>query len=111
MAKDFSFDVESDFDASEMTNAVDQAQRAFGSETAHSVASGRVREANATGEPGNRKPELALACEAAMAQEVGVHHALGEPKAQARHEILFELLPEELRIGFMVFHGLGSKKS
>ncbi len=91
--------------------AVDQAQRALGSETAHSVASGRVREANATGEPGNRKAELALAFEAAMAQEMGVDHALGEIEAQARHEILFELFPEECRIGFMVFHGLGSKKS
>src|ERR1700722_9183874 len=30
MAKDFSFDVVSDFDAGEMTNAVDQAQRELG---------------------------------------------------------------------------------
>lgn len=30
MAKDFSFDVVSDYDASEMTNAVDQAQRELG---------------------------------------------------------------------------------
>lgn len=30
MAKDFSFDVVSDFDAAEMTNAVDQAQREIG---------------------------------------------------------------------------------
>ena len=30
MAKDFSFDVVSDFDAAEMTNAVDQAQRELG---------------------------------------------------------------------------------
>jgi hypothetical protein len=52
--------------------AVDQAQRALGSETAHSVASGRVREANAAGEPGNRKTELALAFEAAMPQETWI---------------------------------------
>ena len=84
--------------------AVDQAQRALGSETAYGVASGLVREANATGEPTDRKTELALAFEAAMPQEMAV-------EAQAWREILFELFPEESRIGFMVFHGLGSKKS
>lgn len=90
--------------------AVDQAQRALGSEAADGVASGLVREANATGEPNNPKTELALAFQAAMPQEMGVDHSLGKIEAQARHEIILELFPDECGIGFIVFHGLGSKE-
>jgi hypothetical protein len=82
----------------------------FGSETANGVASGRAREVNATGEPDDRKTELALAFEAAMPQEMGVDHALGKIEAQTGHENVFELFPDEFRIGFFVFHGLGSKE-
>jgi len=41
--------------------AVNQAQRALGGETTHGVANGRAREVNTTGEPDDRKTELALA--------------------------------------------------
>lgn len=40
--------------------ALDQAQSALGSETTHSVASGRLREAKAAGEPNNAKLALAF---------------------------------------------------
>jgi len=99
-----------DFDQVASQGTVDQAQSALGSETAHSVASGLVREANATGEPNDRKTELALAFEAAVAQEMGVDHALGKIEAQARHENIFELFPDECSIGLLVCHGLGSRK-
>jgi hypothetical protein len=36
---------------------------------------------------------------------MGVDHALGKIEAQARDEIIFELFPDEFRIGFIVFHG------
>jgi hypothetical protein len=88
--------------------AVDQAQGALGGETAHGVASGLVREANATSEPGNRETELTLAFEAAMPQEMGVDRALGKIEAQAGRENIFKLFPDKLSIGFFVFHGLGS---
>ncbi len=88
----------------------DQAQRALGGETAHDVANGRVGEASAAGEPNNPKTELALAFEAAMPQKMGVDHALGKTEAQARHEIILELFPDEFSIGFIGFHGLGSKE-
>jgi hypothetical protein len=90
--------------------AVHHAQGPLGSETAHGVASGPVRKAHATGEPHDRKTELALAFEVAMSQEVGVDRALGKIEAQAGHENVFELFPDEFRIGFFVFHGLGSKE-
>ena len=90
--------------------AVEQAQSALGSEAAHSLARGYVREANATGETGNRETELALAFEAAMPQEVGVNHALGKSEAQAGHQNVIELFPEECGIRFIVFHGLGSRE-
>jgi len=97
-----------DFDHVASQGAVDQAQGALGGETAHGVASGLVREANAAGEPNDRETELALAFEAAMPQEMGVDHALGKIEAQARHESIFELFPDECSIGFLVFHDLGS---
>jgi hypothetical protein len=99
-----------DFGKVASLGAVDQAQGALGSETAHSVASGLVREANATGEPNDPKAELALAFEAAVSQEMGVHYALGKIEPQAGREIIFELFPEECSIGFLVIHGLGSKE-
>jgi len=85
--------------------AVHHAQGALGSEAAHGVASGPVRKANARGEPDDRKTELALAFEAAMPQEVGVDRALGKIEAQAGHENIFELFPDEFSVGFFVFHG------
>jgi hypothetical protein len=100
-----------DFDLVASQGAVDQAHGALGGETAHSLARGRLRHANATGEPKNRKAELPLAVEAAMPHEMGVDHALGKIEAQARHEIILELFPEKLRIGFMVFHRWDPKKS
>ena len=57
--------------------AVHHAQGPLGSETAHGVASGPVRKAHATGEPDDRKTELAPAFEVAMPQEMGVDRALG----------------------------------
>jgi hypothetical protein len=99
-----------DFGQVASLGAVDQAQRALGGETAHGLASGCVREANTTGEAGNRKTELALACETAMPQEMGVDHALRKIEAQARHEIIFEPFPEKFGVRFIVFHGLGSKE-
>ncbi len=87
--------------------AVNQAQRALGSKTAYSVASGLVREAHAAGELHDRKTELALAFEAAMPQEVGVDRSLGKIEAQAGHENVFELFPDESSVGSFVFHGLG----
>jgi len=98
-----------DFGQVASLGAVDQAQGALGGETAHGLASGCVREANTTGEAGNRKTELALACETAVPQEMGVDHALRKIEAQARHEIIFEPFPKEFGVGFIVFHGLGSK--
>jgi hypothetical protein len=99
-----------DFGQVASLGAVDQAQGALGSETAHGLASGLVREVNTAGETGNRKTELALACETAMPQEMGVDHALRKIEAQARHEIIFEPFPEKFGVRFIVFHGLGSKE-
>lgn len=45
-----------------------------------------------------------------MPHEMGVDHALGKIETEARHEILFKLFPHECSIGFLVFHGLGSKE-
>jgi len=45
-----------------------------------------------------------------MPQEMGVDHALGKIEAQAGHENIFELFPDEFSVGFFVFHGLGSKE-
>ena len=45
-----------------------------------------------------------------MPQEMGVDHALPKIEAQARHEIIFEPFPEKFGVGFIVFHGLGSKE-
>jgi len=99
-----------DFDQVTSLAAVHHAQGALGSEAAHGVASGPVRKANATGEPDDRKTELALAFEAAMPQEMGVDRSLGKIEAQAGHENIFELFPDEFSVGFFVFHGLGSKE-
>src|SRR6266446_5991083 len=44
-----------------------------------------------------------------MTQKMGVDHALGKIEAQAGRENVFELFPDEFRVGFIVFHGLGSK--
>jgi hypothetical protein len=90
-------------------SAVHQAKSALSSETADRLARGCVREANATGETGNGKTELALAFETAMPNEVVIDHALGKSEAQAGHENVIELFPEECGIGFVVFHSLGSK--
>jgi hypothetical protein len=98
-----------DFGQVASLGAVDQAQSAFGGETAHGLASGLVREVNTAGEAGNRKTELALACESAMPQKMGVDHALRKIEAQARHEIIFEPFPKKFGVRFIVFHGLGSK--
>jgi len=65
-----------DFGQVASLGAVDQAQGTLGGETVHGLASGLVREVNTAGEAGNRKTELALACETAMPQEMGVDHAL-----------------------------------
>ena len=45
-----------------------------------------------------------------MPHEMGVDHALGKIEAQAGHEIILELFPDEFRVGFIGFHGLGSKE-
>jgi len=41
---------------------------------------------------------------------VGVDRSLGKIEAQAGHENVFELFPDESSVGFFVFHGLGSKE-
>jgi hypothetical protein len=99
-----------DFDQVASLGAVNQAQGALGGEGADGVASGLVREANAASEPNDRKTELALAFEATMPQKMGIDHALGKIEAEAGNEKIFELFPDEFRVGFMVFHGLGSKE-
>jgi len=83
--------------------AVEQAQSALGSEAANGLAGGAIREANAAGETGNRKTELALAFETAMAEETGVNDTLGKIEAETRHEFIVDLFPEESGIGFVVF--------
>ena len=65
-----------DFDQVARLGAVDQTQRALGSEAAHRLTRGLARNANVAGEPKNRKAELALACKAAMPHEMGIDHAL-----------------------------------
>jgi hypothetical protein len=88
-------------------SAVEQAQSALGSKAAHGLAGGAIREVNGAGETRNRETELALASETAMAEEAGVDDALGKIEAEAGHEFLIDLLPEESGIGFslVVFHG------
>jgi len=87
----------------------DQTQNALGNEPAYGLACGRVRDMSVVPQPPNGKAELRFACEAAMPQKMGVDHALAKIEAQARHEIILELFPDEGSIGFNVFHGLGSK--
>ena len=45
-----------------------------------------------------------------MTQEMGVDHALGKIEPQAGRENIFELFPDEFRVEFIGFHGLGSKE-
>src|SRR5208282_3659914 len=77
---------------------------------AYGLARGPVREVSAAGEPANGKVKPGLPFEAAMPQEISVDDALGKIEAQARHEIIFELFPDELSIDFFVFHGWGSRR-
>jgi len=42
-----------------------------------------------------------------MAQEMGVDDALGKVEAEARHENIVELFPEECGVEFIGFHGFG----
>jgi hypothetical protein len=88
----------------------DQTQSTLGNEAAYGLARGRVRDMSVVPQPPNRKVELPFAREAAMPQKMGIDHALAKIQAQARHEIILELFPDECSIGFFVFHGLGSKE-
>jgi hypothetical protein len=87
--------------------AVEEADSALGGEAAYGEANGAVRQADAARKKMNGKAELAPAFETAMAEEMGVHHTLGKIEAEARHEFIIELFPEETGIGFsvVVFHG------
>ncbi len=85
--------------------AFDETQGALFNEGAHGLARGRSGETNAPGEPKNRKTKPGLAFEPAMPQEMVIDRALDEIEAEARHEIIFELFPDEDGVGFVVFHG------
>jgi hypothetical protein len=92
--------------------ALDEAQNALVNEGAHGPTRGRGGEANAAGEPENGKAELELPFKARVAKEMVIDHALNEIEAQARHESIFDLFPDEERVGdewgvvFVVFHDL-----
>ena len=88
----------------------DQTQTTLGNKAAHGLARGRVRDMIVECEPPNGKAELRFAREAAMPHKMRVDHSLAKIEAQARHEIILELFPDECGIGFIVFHGLGSKE-
>jgi hypothetical protein len=91
--------------------AFDEAQSALFDESAHGLTSGSSREANAAGEPENRKTELELAFEARVAQEMVINDALYEIEAEPGDEIIFDLFQDESGVGdagvcFAVFHDL-----
>jgi hypothetical protein len=84
--------------------AFDETQGALFNEGAHGLARGRSGETNAAGEPLNGKTELEPAFEATMPQEMVIDHALDEIEAQAGHEIIFDLFPDEESIEVFGFH-------
>ena len=51
----------------------------------------------------NGKAKLRFACTAAMPQQVSIDHAVAKIEAQAGHENVIELFPEERSIRFIVF--------
>jgi hypothetical protein len=102
---------QADLDGMASSRALDQAQSPLGDQAAYSSAHGSLREMGAVGEPAKGKAKLGLAFETAMPEEMGIDDAVDKIEAQARHEIIFELFPDEFRIRFFVFHGLGSRKS
>jgi hypothetical protein len=100
-----------EFDDMAGAGAFDEAQSALLDESAHGLASGSGGEANAAGEPENRKAEPELPFEARVAEEMVINHALNEIEAQPRHESIFDLFQDESGVGdagvcFAVFHDL-----
>ena len=73
---------------------------------------GGVRDMSVAGEPPNGKAEPSLPCEAAVAQQMGVDHTVAKIEAEARHENIVDLFPEESGVGFslIVFHDCRSKE-
>ena len=102
---------QADLDGMAGSRALDQAQSPLGDQAANGSAHGSLRDMRAVGEPAKGKAKLGLAFEAAMPEEMGIDDAVDKIEAQAGHEIIFELFPDEVRIGFFVLHGLGSRKS
>ena len=84
-----------DFDDVAGAGAFEEAESALLHESAHGLARGSGGEANAAGEPDDRKTELEPAFEAGVAQEMIIDHALNEIEAQARNELVFDLFPDE----------------
>jgi hypothetical protein len=100
-----------EFDDVASAGAFYEAQSALFDESAHSLTSGSGGEANAAGEPENRKTELEPPFEPAMPKEMVIDYALNEIEAQARHESIFDLFQDESGVGdagvcFAVFHDL-----
>ncbi len=79
-------------------------QSALRHEAAHGTARSRAAEASSVGDPGNRKAEAEPPFQAAVPQEMRIDGAVDHGKAQARHEIVFQVFPELFGVRFFVFH-------
>jgi len=84
--------------------AVFNTQSALRHEAAHGTARSRAAEASSVGDPGNRKAEAEPPFQAAVPQEMRIDGAVDHGKAQARHEIVFQVFPELFGVRFFVFH-------
>ena len=84
--------------------ALHQAQRAPGEEAAQGIARRPRREPHTAGEPRNGKAQAVAAFEMTMPDKVRVDRALGDGKAKARDEKVFQLFPDECGVGFFGFH-------
>ena len=95
------------FDEVSVTVALNQAQSAECQEAAEGFASRSGGEADAAGEPLNRKVEAGFSFEAGVAQEIGIDRAVEYGQAEPRDERVFHLLPDFGRVGGRVGSGVG----
>lgn len=84
--------------------AFDQAEGFEVDEAAHRARRRFRGHADATSQPGHGKPEPQLSFHAAMAQKMTIDRTVHARQAQARHEQVVQLFPDEFGIGFFGFH-------
>jgi len=86
--------------------AFKQAQDAARNQASHGLASRFLRQTNMASKPGHRKADAGPAFEAAMPEEMGIHGAVAQRKAELRSQQVFHLFPHLCGIEFFVGHRL-----